>query len=235
MARRQDDAGRAAVAFLRCHRFQRMAQQLRILVHRLDPVLAEQLRKHPHHDLAVLQHVADPGRGAAVILQHVEFVLGRADQIDADDMGIDPARGHKAHDGLFIGLVAIDQPRRNAARADDFATAIDVAQKGVQGAGALLDAAFQLAPLGLFEDPRHHVEGDQAVGVAALAIDGEGDADAAEQILGLGLFHLAEVLGHGFDPFTESRIGIAHPIPFKHFVIECHHPPTLDKGTDGST
>ena len=222
MARRQDHAGRTVVAFGGRHRFQRAAQKVGILVHGFDPVAAEQARKHPHHDLAVFQHIADPGRGAAVVLEDIELVLGGAHQVDADDMGINAARRHHAHHGLFIGVVLVNQPGGNAARAHDLGPAIDIAQKCVQRPRALLDAAFQAAPFGLFENARHHVKGDQPVGIAPLAIDGEGDADAAEQGLGLGLLHLPEIRRHCFDPLAQPCIGFANLRSLEHLVVIGH-------------
>ena len=227
MAWRQDHAGRTFAALGGGERFQRPAQQFGILVHRLDAVGAKQLREHPHHDLAVLQHVTDARGRAAIVLEHVEFVLGRADDVDADDMGIDTARGHDADHGLFVSLVPIDQPRRDTPRPHNLAPAVNVTQKGVQRPGALLDTAFQAAPFGLLENAGHHVEGDQPVRVAPLAIDGKGDADAAEQRLGLGLLHLAEIVGHRLDPFAKPGIGLAHRVAVEHLVVVIHGSPVL--------
>ena len=46
------------------------------------------------------------------------------------------------------------------------------------------------------EDAGEHVKRDQSVRIAAFAIDGEGDPDAAEQRFGLGLFETAQFGGH---------------------------------------
>ena len=57
-----------------------------IVVDRRDARGAEQLGEHPHHDLAVLEHVADPRGGAAVVLEHEEVLGAGADEVDADDV-----------------------------------------------------------------------------------------------------------------------------------------------------
>ena len=51
--------------------------------------------------------------------------------------------------------------------------------------GPLLDPAGEPGPFIGVEDTGHKIEGDQAFRVAALAIDGEGDPDGAEDRLRL--------------------------------------------------
>ena len=90
--------------------------------------------------------------------------------------------------------------RRNATRTHDLAPPINIDQKGIQRARPLLDAPFQLEPFLRRKHPWEHIERDQSVGVAAFAVNGKGDADAAEQIFGLGLLHLAQLGRHGGHP-----------------------------------
>ena len=104
------------------------------------------------------------------------------------------------------------------AGAHDLGAVVDVVEEGVQRPRPLLHAALEPAPLGLGEDPRHHVEGDQPLGVAALAVDREGDADAAEQRLGL-LLLLREHLGRGgLDPVHQPGIGRTDLVAVEHLV-----------------
>jgi hypothetical protein len=68
-----------------------------------------------------------------------------AHQIDADDMGVDPAgRRHADHLRQEGGRCG-DQLDRHAARAQDFLPVIDVVQEGVDRAHPLLDPARQRA------------------------------------------------------------------------------------------
>ena len=107
---------------------------------------------------------------------------------------------------------------RDHAGADDLGAMVDVPEEGVERPRPLLDPALEPPPLGLGEDPRHHVEGDQPLGVAALAVDREGDADAAEQRLGLVLL-LGEGLGRGrLDPVEQALVGGPHPVAVEHLV-----------------
>ena len=220
--RRQDHAHRLALALRRRHARQRPPQPRGIVVHRRDAGRAEELGEHPHHDLAVLQHVGDPRRRAAVVLEHEEVLGPGAHQVDADDVGIDPPRRVDADHGRLVGLVAEDQIRRNHPGAHDLGAVVDVPEEGVERPRPLLHPALELAPLGLGEDPRHHVEGNEPLGVAALAIDREGDADAAEQRLGL-LLLLRKHLGRGVpDPIEQSGIGGAHRLAVEHLVEDAN-------------
>ena len=121
-------------------------------------------------------------------------------------MAVNPARRDEAADRLLIGLVLIDQPRRDTARPHDLAAPVDIDQKGVQRARPLLDATLQPRPLVMGEDPWEHVEGDQPVRVATLAVNREGDTDAAEQGLGLGLLQTTELGGHRLGPMFQLLI-----------------------------
>ena len=113
--------------------------------------------------------------------------------------------------------------RRNTARAHNLAAPVDIDEKRVQRPRALLDAAFQLAPFRMGKDARKHVKGDQPVWIAALAIHGKGDADAAKQRLGLGLLLKAPVGGHGGHPIRQPRIGCADLTAVIHLVEVAGH------------
>ena len=180
-ARGQQDDDGVALAIGRRHRFQRLPQLLRIVGDRGDPVLGAEIGQQAHHRLAVLQHVGDARGGAAIVLEDIEFLGPCAHEIDAGDMGIGRLRRGEILHLRAKPLVVQDQHRIDAARADELALMVDVVEEGVDGAHALLQAALEIGPFGGVEDARDDVEGDQPLGVAALLIDGEGDADPAEQ------------------------------------------------------
>ncbi len=140
-------------------------------------------------------------------------------------MRIHPLGRHEPRHGLLISLVLVDQLRRDAPRADDLAPAIDVHQERIQRPRPLLDALLQLRPFGGGKDPGEHVERDQPVRIAPLAIDGEGDPDPAEQSLRLGLFQAPQLLRHGGDPVLQARIGGPHARPLIHLVELRHRSP----------
>ena len=121
-------------------------------------------------------------------------------------MRIHAFRRGEAADRFLVSRVLIDQPRRNAARAHDLAAPINIDQKGVQRTGALLDAALQSCPFRTGKDAGKHVEGDQPVRVAALAINGECNTDPPEKVFGLRLLHLPQLGRHVVHPFLKLPI-----------------------------
>jgi hypothetical protein len=54
--------------------------------------------------------------------------------------------------------------------------AVDVGDESVECADALGEAALEHRPRAGIKDARNDVEGDQALGIAAFGVDGEGDA-----------------------------------------------------------
>src|SRR5690606_38633156 len=122
------------------------------------------------------QHVGNPGRRAAIVLQDEELVRAGPDQVDSDDVRVDAARRSEAGSRRQIGRVAVDDLRRNHPRLDDLATLVDVAEEEVQGARPLPDALLDPVPFLPGEYTRNDIEGNQALGFggfAGLAVDGE--------------------------------------------------------------
>ena len=58
----------------------------------------------------------------------------------------------------------------------DALRSVDVLQEQIQRDDALREPALDAVPLGARNDARNQVEGEQALGAAAVAVDGEGDA-----------------------------------------------------------
>ena len=141
----------------------------------------EQVRKQPHHDFAVFQHVGDAGRRARVVLENEEFIRIGADDIDPGDVDIDVVGDVLAVHLRPEDAVLEDQVVRNDVGPEDVAAVIDVAQEHVERADALFQALFQKRPFLRRHDPRDHVERDQPFGRLGVAIDREGDADPPEQ------------------------------------------------------
>ena len=95
---------------------------------------------------------------------------------------------------------------------DDLLAVIDVVHEGVERAHALLDAGRQPAPFGRRDDARDDVEGDEPLGRLVVAVDGEGDAGAAEQRLRLARFRFEVVELLRAEPFGDGLIGLAHTV-----------------------
>ena len=131
----------------RRHRAQRRQQFVRILFHRRDAVAGEQVRKQPHHDFAVFQHVGHARGRARIVLQHEEVFRVDADDVDAGDVDIDVVRHVLA---VHLGpehRVLEDQVVGDDIGAQDVAAVIDVAQEHVERAHPLLQAFFEDAPI----------------------------------------------------------------------------------------
>ena len=194
-ARGQHHHGRL-VHTRRRHAAQGFEQQVGVVRHRCHAVQAEQLGEQPHHHLAVLQHVAHAAGHAQVVFEHVVLagVVGRvfhtrgAHDVDARDVRIDVARHRHAHHLLAELAVVQHLFGGHHAGLEDLLVVVDVVDEAVQRRDALDESGFHVHPLVLGDDARDQVEGDQPLGARPVlvlcAVDGEGDADAAEDHLG---------------------------------------------------
>mmetsp|Transcript_59385 Transcript_59385/g.140239 ORF Transcript_59385/g.140239 Transcript_59385/m.140239 type:complete len:469 (+) Transcript_59385:1183-2589(+) len=194
--RRVGHAGRRDAA-------QRVQQQVRVMGHRRDAVVDEELGEEPHHHLAVFEHVAHAAGHAQVVLQHVVVAgtvgIASAHDVDAGDVAVDIARHVHAHHLLAELGVVQDLVGGHEAGLQDLLAVIDVVDEAVQRRHALGQAGLHRGPLGVGNHPRNQVEGDQAFGALAgvlVAIDREGDAHAAEDQLGL------------LAPLAHQRLGL---------------------------
>ena len=89
---------------------------------------------------------------------------------------------------------------------------------------ALLQALLQQRPFLAGHDPRDHVEGDQPLLGFGVAIDREGDADAAEQQLGFLAAIFERLRRRLLQPAGQFLIGRAKvPAGNVHFIErDCH-------------
>lgn len=98
---------------------------------------------------------------------------------------------------------------------------VDVVEEQVESLDPLLEAGLEGLPLICRDDPGNDVEGDQPLGAGLLAIDGEGDADAAEGDVGLGpLAGDAFVRGFGKPAPVGLVVGADGAVGTVHFVEE---------------
>ena len=67
----------------------------------------------------------------------------------------------------------------------NLARAVDIGEEEIECGDALLQAALKKRPFLCVDNAGNDVERDEALGIAAFGVDREGDADAAEQPLGL--------------------------------------------------
>ena len=223
-AGRQQHDRRLACRRGRRDRPKRGEQFVRIVLDRRDAVAREQLGEQPHHDLAVLQHVGDAGGRAGIVLEHVEGVGVDAHDVDAGDLHVDVVRHLLAAHLGAEGGIAEDQIVGHDAGAQDLAGAVDVAEEGVERLDPLGEAFLQGAPFGARHDARDDVEGDEPFLRVGLAVDGEGDADAAEDQLGLAPPVVEHVRRHLGEPARKLAVGRAHlAVEALHFVEGGNH------------
>src|SRR4051812_20228969 len=74
---------------------------------------------------------------------------------------------------------------RHHSRLENVASAVHVSDVEVERLDPLFEAAAQEIPLSGRQDARQNVEGDQALLDLGLAVNGEGNSDAAKQKFGL--------------------------------------------------
>ena len=202
--RQQDD--RRLRAGARRRRTQAGEQLVGVVVDRRDAVAGEQIRHQPHRHLAVLQHVGDPGRGAGVVLQHVELALADPDDVDAGDQHPEVVRRPAADHFRPVVGIAQDQLVGDDLLLQHRARAVDVLEEQVERGDALDQALFEEAPFGARNDARHDVERDQPLGGVLVAVDAEGDADAAEHVFRLGAAGGENVGGRFLEPAGDVTV-----------------------------
>ena len=209
-ARRQQHDGRFLRRRQRRDRLERGEQLVRIIFDRRNAVAREQFRKQPHHDFAVLQHIGNAGGRARIVLEHVEGVGVDADDVDAGDVDIDVVRHALAVHLRAERRIAEHQIFRNDSGAQDFARAIDILDEQIERVDALGQALLQELPFGSRHDARDDVERDQALGGVGLAVNGEGDADAAEDEFGFAAAVIENVGRDLLEPLRQLAIGRPH-------------------------
>src|SRR5690606_30211879 len=102
---------------------------------------------------------------------------------------------------------------RDDARAHDLTIAVDVPEKGVERLHPLLEPVREPAPFVGREDAGNNVEGDEPLLRRLLAVDGEGDADAAEQKLRLLAPLIKQVRRRIVEPLFQRLIAGLQPSP----------------------
>ncbi len=180
----------------------------------------EEFREQAQHDFPVLQHVGDTGRRARIVFEHVERLGVDAHNVDASDMHVDIVRHHlSAHLGTERGI-AEDYVVRHEAGAHDLPRTVDVLDESVQSVDALGQTLFQEPPFSRRHDARDDIEGDQALLRFGFPVNGEGDADAAEDQFGLAPPVVENVRRHIGEPARELAIGRAHAAVLSLHLIE---------------
>jgi hypothetical protein len=142
---------------------------------------AEKLGEDSLHRGAVLEHIRDPGRAAAVVFEDEVASVAVADEVRAADVDIGVLGYRDPHELRAIVGGPEDDLRRDHAVLDDALLVVDVVEEKVQGGDALHQSGFDLLPLAGWDDPRERVEGEDPLRPLFVAVDREGDALLEEQ------------------------------------------------------
>ena len=122
-------------------------------------------------------------------------------------MRIDFAGRIKPHHLRQKRLIADDQIGRHAACTNDLLPMINVIEKQIECADALLDAALQKAPFLRGDDAWNEIERNEAFIRSVIAINREGNAKTPEN--GVGFLLLAGHAAFGLlaHPIGDFRVG----------------------------
>ncbi len=152
-----------------------------------------------------------------------------ADDVDPGDMGPDVVRRAMALHFRPVARIAEHEVLGHDSGADDLLRAIDVGEEHVQRLDALDQSRFQPQPFVMAEQARDDVERDQALGGLLVAIDGEGDADAAKQHFRLLAPGIEQPRRGRLEPFGDAVVqGARRSVAFGH-LVETGHAHRLDR------
>jgi hypothetical protein len=163
---------------------QRLAQPAPIIIHRHQGHAGEQVGEGAAHEMPVLDDIGDAGRGPGIVLQDAEFAMLVADDVDAADMDIGAEADRKALHLRTVVRIPEHEVGGNYSVANDMTFMIDVMEEAIDGSDALLHTRLELSPLGRRNDPRNAIERKNSINGVGVGIDGEGDPQAHEVVLG---------------------------------------------------
>lgn len=137
---------------------ERAEQAARVFVDRPHVIGFEQFREGPLHDLPSFQYVGDAGGITIIVLEDVEPSVADADEIDPRDVAPDAPGRIQSHADRLESLAGIDQLAGDDAVLENLSIMVDVVEKTIQCADALLKAGLDVAPIRCGDDPRNDVE-----------------------------------------------------------------------------
>ena len=197
-----------------------------------NAVLTEQLRKKPHHHLAVFQHVAHAAGHSQVVFQHIVFArasgIRRANNVNAADVRVNIARHVDVHHLGAELRVLKDLLRRHDAGLQNLLTVVHVVNKAIKGGDALHQAFFHRRPFVRRDDTGDQIKRDQALSARAVfvfcAVYSKGDSYPAENHFGLFTPGLHRCIGLALQPLAVQLVMCPHLIGgHVHFIKHWQH------------
>ena len=126
-------------------------------------VVLEHLAENAGKRAAVLHHVGNPRSIAEVMVRDRHASVGQSREGEAGQMEKGPA-GQRQTDGRALEIrTAEDRLRRDDTAAQNFLGTVDVLQKQLESAQALLQTRGNLRPLGVSEKLRQHIAKPRAL------------------------------------------------------------------------
>ena len=192
-----------------------------VVFHGAHAASLEDFREGALQRAAVLEHVADAGRAARVILEYKILTLVVADDVGAADVDVDVARHLDVHELPAEMLRRHHVMGGDGAVLDDVLFVIDVVEEEVERRDALDQAGFEVLPFTGGDDAWHEVERENALRALRVAIDVERHALAQEGQVDRGALRL-EVLRAHFAKMLDEMLVVRADLPagLHHLVVK---------------
>ena len=214
-----DDLG--ARVRVRCHGLQHREQPARIVVNRTYSHALEHPRECLLQDGAILQHIRHAGRHAQVVLKHIELPVLVAHDICPGDVAPDVLRRVNAHALRAESCRCQREVLRDDAVVQDALVVVDIVDEHIQRAYTLFEPALQPIPILCTHHSRHHVEWQDALPAARVAVDVEGDAHEHQVALRRRLSALELAIVHRLYTLDQRpRLRARHAVGLHQLIVE---------------
>ena len=181
---------------------------------------AKEVGKSLRHDDAVFQGIAGAGRGLGAVGDDPPLAIWRACQVDGEQVEISRPGDRNVMAGAPESRVAEDQRGRKISVQQQLLGTVKIGQNGVEQAGALDQAGFEIAPFRRRDKQRDRIQAPRAIGAQGIAIDVVADA-VFPDTLACDLPAMSQLLtakrGQGSD--VTIPVGAKHARLHAHLVV----------------
>ena len=178
---------------------------------------AKEVGKSLRHDDAVFQGIAGAGRSLGAVGDDPPLAVWRARQIDSEQVEVGGPGDRNVMAGAPESRIAEDQRGRKIPIQQQLLWTVKIGQDGVEQAGALDQARFEIAPFRRRDKQRDRIQAPRAVGAQRIAIDVVADAvfpdTLACDLPAMSQFLTAE---------RGQRSDVAIPVGAKHARLHAH-------------
>ena len=132
--------------------------------------------KYAFENFPIFEHIRHARRTAQVVFEDVKLPVCIAHEVNAGNVTPHISGGREADTGFEKFFGCVDDVAGNDAVFEDFLIGVNVADKEVEGLDALFEALFDIGPIGMRNDARDDVEGENFFNAGFAAIHVERDA-----------------------------------------------------------